>query len=297
MKHLIGLLTLQFFSIIAFGQDYRAEFGKHFQEGDTAKQLEALKSWESKEPKNPELFTSYFNFYFQKSKEEILSLGLGELEGEALSILDSAGNPSAYIGTNTYYNPDIFKKGIQKIDEGILLYPNRLDMRFGKIYAFGEAENWKAYTEEIVSSIQYSNKNNNHWTWTENEKQENGKEFFLSSLQDYQVKLYNTGNDTLLENMKTIALEVLKFYPNNIESLSNLSITYLLTDQYDKAIEPLLKAEKIDPEDAIVLGNIAQAYKLKGDKETSIKYYEKAIQYADEDFIEFAKQQILELTE
>jgi tetratricopeptide (TPR) repeat protein len=95
--------------------------------------------------------------------------------------------------------------------------------------------------------------------------------------------------------MRTIAQEILKYYPNHIESLSNLSITYLLTGEYNKGIEPLLKAEKIDPKDAIVLGNIAQGYKLKGDKETEIEYYEKVIKYGDERSIAYAKQQIQEL--
>ncbi|MEP5944204.1 MAG: tetratricopeptide repeat protein, partial [Balneola sp.] len=63
----------------------------------------------------------------------------------------------------------------------------------------------------------------------------------------------------------------------------------------DKGIEPLLKAEKIDPEDVIVLGNIAQGYKLKGDKETAIEYYEKVIRYGNERSIAYAKQQIQEL--
>jgi len=84
-----------------------------------------------------------------------------------------------------------------------------------------------------MKTIDYSVINDNQWTWANNENQENGKDFFLSSLQDYQVQLYNTGNDDLLLNMREIANEVLKFYPNHIESLSNLSITYLLTGEYD----------------------------------------------------------------
>ena len=78
-------------------------------------------------------------------------------------------------------------------------------------------------------------------------------------------------------------------------SLSNLSITYLLTDQYDKAISPLLKAEKLDPKDYIVLSNIARAYVLKGDKQKAIEYYEKTSKYGDEQIKAFAQQQIEKL--
>ncbi len=79
--------------------------------------------------------------------------------------------------------------------------------------------------------------------------------------------------------MREIANKVLEFYPNHIESLSNLSITYLLTGEFDKGIESLLKAEKINPKDYIVLGNIAQGYKMKGNKKKAVEYYKKAVKF------------------
>lgn len=295
MKHILNLLVVALFSTTVLGQDFKTDFDKYYQEGDIVKQLEILTSWENQDPKNPELFTSYFNYYFLKSKQEVLSISTEQPKGESLSLQDSTGKTAGFIGSSIYFNPETFNIGIAKIDEGIKLYPNRLDMRFGKIYALGQAKNWQGFTNEIVKTIQYSSENDNQWTWTNNEKKENGKDFFLTSLQDYQLNLYNTGNDDLLVNMRTIAQEILKYYPKHVESLSNLSITYLLTGEYDKGIEPLLKAEKIDPEDVIVLGNIAQGYKLKGDKETAIEYYEKVIRYGNERSIAYAKQQIQEL--
>ncbi|MBW7869086.1 MAG: tetratricopeptide repeat protein, partial [Brumimicrobium sp.] len=115
------------------------------------------------------------------------------------------------------------------------------------------------------------------------------------TIQDYQFKLYNTENDDLLDNMKRIAEAVLKHYPDNIESLSNISIVFILQKQYDKAIEALLKAEKINPKDCIVLSNIAFAYKQKGDTKKAIKYYELTLKYGDEQSTYYAKQQIEEL--
>jgi len=189
----------------------------------------------------------------------------------------------------------LLQQGFNKIDEGIALYPNRLDMRFGKIYALGQIEDWQKLTDEIVKAIQYSKINNNQWTWTNNQKRSDGKDFFLSSLQTYQLNLYNTEDDDLLPNMQTIALEILKIYPKHIESLSNLAITYLLTNQYDKGVEALLRAEKINPKDCIVLNNIAHGYKLQGNKKNAIKYYEKIIKYGDEEHVQYAKQQIEQL--
>lgn len=292
MKKTLSILAFSILTNFCFGQDYKSQFDQLCQEGDTTKQFELLIKWESEDPKNPELFTSYFNYYFLKSKQEFVSMSTNQPKGESLQLQDSTGQVAGFLGSEIDYNPEILQKGFDKIDQGIKMYPNRLDMRFGKIYALGQVEDWENFTDEIIKTIQYSNKNNNNWTWTNNKKKEDGKEFFLASIQDYQLNLYETENDDLLKNMRTIAQEILKIYPDHIESLSNISITYILTGEYDKGIEALLKAEKIDPKDGVVLSNIAHGYKLKGDIENSKKYYEKMLKLDDQRAVEFAKQQI-----
>jgi tetratricopeptide (TPR) repeat protein len=292
MKTTLNILAFLIMTNFCFGQDYKSQFDQLFQDGDTTKQIELLTKWESEDPKNPELFTSYFNYYFLKSRQELVSLSTKQTKGESFLLQDSTGQVAGYLGSEIVYNSEILQKGLDKIDQGIKMYPNRLDMRFGKIYALAQVEDWENYTNEIVNTIQYSKKNNNEWTWTYNEKKENGKEYFLASIQSYQLNLYETENDDLLKNMRVIAEEILKIYPDHIESLSNISITYLLKGEYDKGIEALLKAEKIDPYDGVVLSNIAHGYKLKGDIDNSIKYYEKMLKLDDPRDVEFAKQQI-----
>jgi tetratricopeptide (TPR) repeat protein len=296
MKKTISLILFAFAINSIFGQDFYTEFQKYLQTNDTIKQLEILKQWEGSNPKDPELYTSYFNYFFSKSKKEIVTLNKEKPEGESLVFTDSLNQTAGYIGSQIYFDELELGKGFNKITEGIELYPNRLDMRFGKIYAYGQLKKWGNFTEEIINAVKYSKVNNNEWTWTKNEKQKDGKDFFLSSLQDYQVQLYNTGDDKLLVNMRNIASEVLKIYPNHIESLSNLALTYLITGDYNKALDPLLKAEELNPKDYIVLSNIAQGYKLKGNKEKAIEYYKKTIKYGDEEAKAYAKQQIEELS-
>ncbi|UOB18931.1 tetratricopeptide repeat protein [Abyssalbus ytuae] len=291
LKTFIAILISQ----VGFSQDYQSEFLKYCQTNDTINQLKILTEWKKANPKDAELYTSFFNYYFAKSRREIVQLTSTPPNGEGLELKDSLNQTAGYIGSQIHFDQNEVNKGLEKINQGIELYPNRLDMRFGKIYVLGQLEDWNSFTSEIIRSIQYSSKNNNNWTWINNEKQENGKEFFLSSLQDYQLQLYNTGNDDLLVNMRNIANEILKYYPNHIESLSNLSITYLLTGEYDKGLEPLLKAEKLNPRDYIILSNIAQAYKLKGDTKKAIEYYKKTIEFGDDQAKEYAKQQITEL--
>jgi tetratricopeptide (TPR) repeat protein len=295
MNRILGTLIAILISQIGFSQDYQSEFQKYCQTNDTINQLKVLNKWNSTNPKDAELYTSYFNYHFMKSKQEILAMSTDQPNGESLVLKDSLNQTAGFLGSKIHFDQTELEKGLNKIDEGIKLYPNRLDMRFGKIFVFGEVSDWKNFTSEIKKTIEFSAKNQNNWTWTNNEKYDGGEKEFLLDIQNYQLQLYNTGNDDLLKNMREIANEVLKFYPNHIESLSNLSITYLITGEYDKGIEALLRAEKINPKDYIVLGNIAQGYKLKGDKKKAIEYYEKTVEFGDERAKEYAKQQIIEL--
>lgn len=295
MKKLISLVFAILFIHQLFGKDYYADFINFQKSNDTINQLKTLEAWKKSSPKDAELYTSYFNYYFAKSRKELITLSTQKSEGKTFELKDSTNKTAGYIGSQIDYARLELKRGIDWIDKGIDLYPNRLDMRFGKTYVLGQIKDWDNFTKEIIAAIKYSEINNNNWTWTKNEKKNGGKDFFLSSLQDYQLQLYNTGDDKLLANMGDIAKEILRIYPDHIESLSNLSIVYMISKDFSKALELLLKAEKINHKDFIVLSNIAHCYKEVGERKKAIEYYEKTLIYGDEEAKDYAKRQINEL--
>lgn len=291
MAKILLLLNFTFLTSMCFGQNYKAQFDNLCQSGDTLNQKILLTKWESEDPTNPELFTSYLNYCIQKS--ELVDLVMQPVQKNRESI---SQNNDLQIEGNKVTEPVnyqmIIKKGIDKIDIGIKKYPNRLDMRFDKIYALSLINDWDSFTNEIVKAIQYSQRNKNKWTWTYNVKKENSKDFFLSSIQDYERNLLQTEDKTLFKNIRTIATEILTIYPNHIESLTNISLTYVLSGDYDKGIETLLQAEKIESNNKNILMSIALGYRLKGDKSNSLIYFEKMLKLDDQNSVDFAKQQI-----
>ncbi len=290
-------LSITFILIVqlAKGQEYRSEFENYFQLNDTINQLRVLKAWKESNPKDPELYTSFFNYHFSKAMQEVIELTPNEPGGDRLVIVDSLGQDIGYMGNRILFDPYEINKGLEIIEEGIERYPNRLDMRFGKTYVLGETEQWENFTHEIIRTIQYGATNNHQWTWTDNESIEDGKDFLLSSVQEYQIQLYQTGREDLLADMGKIAQEVLKMYPDHVESLTNLAITYVITEKYELAIESLLKAEKINPKDTIVLLNLAHAFRLNGKINEAIGCYEKVKKVGDAEEIAYAEKQIEEL--
>ncbi|HOV98375.1 MAG TPA: tetratricopeptide repeat protein [Bacteroidota bacterium] len=292
------ILSLFFIFHQGVGQTYKMQFNDLLAKHDTVAMQRLLQNWESSDSNDAELFVAYFNYYLNISRKENITLGQNPKGEYAFAIMDqdtTKKEPVGYMYGDTYYDRDTLSKAFYWIDKGIIKYPDRLDMRFGKIYLLGQIEDYETFTNEIIKTVDYSSLNKNKWAWEDNQPVEDPKNFMLSSIQDYQVQLYNTGNDSLLNNMKRIAEAILKYYPDHIESLSNLSVVYMIQSQYDKALELLLKAHELNPKDYIVLNNIAQAYRLKGDDKNAIKYYQLTIEYGDERAKEQAQKRIEEL--
>jgi tetratricopeptide (TPR) repeat protein len=95
--------------------------------------------------------------------------------------------------------------------------------------------------------------------------------------------------------MRQISEAVIKYYPDHVESLANIALTYLIAGDFDKALPYLLKAEQVAPKDVVVLNNIAETYKRKNDKGKAKVYYEKVIKYGNKEDADDARQKIKEL--
>lgn len=292
MQKTITLLFLTVFSTLVLGQTNYEKFKKLFENNDTAKIKSLLADWEKTNPNDPELYTSAINFYFSNSKQEIVSLDGQQKSDEGFQLTDSTEKVAGYINSNLGYNPGEISKAIKYANTGIHKFPNRLDIRFGKCYLLQQIGDYDNFTKEVIKTVEYSQVNKNLWLWTENKKQEDGENFMLESIHSYMKQLYDTEDDNLLPNMIQIGEATLKYYKNNVEILSITAVALMLTNNYDKAIEYLKQAETINPKDFIVLNNMAQGYKLKGDKDNAIKYYKLTEKYGDEQAKQQAKENI-----
>ena len=299
MKRLILITVLMLIGLLQSisAQDFKTQFKILFNKQDIAGQEKLLQTWEKSNPEDPELYVSYFNFYINKSRSETISLTTKPISKESVTLTKENDEKAvAYIGSRVSFNKVDFDKGISYINKGIEKFPNRLDMRFGKVFALGQILDYKGFTNEIIKAIDYSDVNKNQWLWIDNKAVNEPKKFMLSAVQDYVAQLYDAGDENA-ENIKIIAENVLKYYPDSVENLSNLAIFYMIKKDYDNALIFLLKAEKLSPTDFIVLNNIAFCYYNKKDKANAIKYYELVIKYGDETAMSYARQKMKELKE
>jgi tetratricopeptide (TPR) repeat protein len=283
MRNILTITTaLVFYASAVFGQSIEQQFKEASSQNNASRQAKILSEWEAINTKEPAFYIAAFNYYVQQSRRETVFLDRTRKGNGSFVVSDTGtGNPVAHLNASVNYKSDVLQKGFDYITQGIALYPNRLDMRFGKIYMLGEAENFEAFTQEIIAAIAYGYKVGHAWLWKDGKPLDDARPFFLGSLQDYITTLYNTEDNKLLPLMRTVSEAVVRYEPTHVESLSNIALTYLLTGDLDKAIPYLLKAEGAAPKDVVVLNNIAEAYKRKGDKARAKVYYEKVIQYGN----------------
>lgn len=298
----IHLLSAVLFLTIqcVFGQNDLQQFKLLSENKDTLGQRILLENWEKRSLNDPELYVAYFNYFVEKSRSEVLVIGQ-DLKQNAYMVLEIESQDSSkqdrveYMYRQVSFQEFYTQKAIEWIDKGIDRFPNRLDMRFGKIYFLGLLENYEAFTEQIIQTVDYSAINQNQWLWSENCVLEQPKEMMLGSIQDYQNDLYATSQDTLLYNMQKIAEAVLKVYPDHIESLSNIGAVYFLLGQYEKALTPLLTAYQLNPKDLVVINNIAEIYNELGLNIKAEAYYRLMMKYGDKQDKKYAKEKIKEL--
>jgi tetratricopeptide (TPR) repeat protein len=89
------------------------------------------------------------------------------------------------------------------------------------------------------------------------------KEFTIAARQHFDKE-----NDPCYE---MLARQMLKFLPNSVEALNAMSVVHLL-QKSDSAIVYLEKAHKLNPSDCIVIHNIAEFYKRKGNQKKHEEY-------------------------
>ncbi len=296
MKKLIIRIVVVLYAFsfkIVEAQNVYDNFYKALHEKDSATVEQILSEIRYSNDQSAERYIAEYNYWVNKahvSEGPILSTELPEgvdVSG-VFTLTDSMGNIAGYMYGVEYYDSLLTDSALLIISEGIQRHPNRLDMRFGKIYLLGQSGRWQSYTDEILSTLEHSAKNNNAWKYPN--VTESMDTILIYSILDYEKALYSalsksdtlTVQDTMkIHYMRSIAQRMLRLYPHDVFSLNIMAVTYHVMGQEDSALVWLLRAEKVNPRDALVLLNIADTYNRLGDRKKEKIYLKKATKYGD----------------
>ena len=282
-------------SLLPLFADFQSDYEKYIKSENIKKLEVLLPQWEKAEPNNPEMFIAYFNYYLLKGRSSVLTIDTVPPEsGTSIAFGDSdTGETVGYIGGQTSYDKSSTETALEYLNKGLAIAPERLDMHFGQISILGQINEYERMAEKIVEAFRVAKKINHKWLWSNNEPMgDDAENIMLDSINDYHAHLLTTKDAKAKEAEIEVCLAQTKAYPKNIYAYNFLGAAYMQTGQDEKALQAFLDAEKVDPSDGIVLGNIGKWYADHGDTKNAKKYYKKMLKNPDTRVREFARNRL-----
>ena len=253
-----------------------------------------IEQWEQAEPESPDVYAAWYNYYIKLAMTDVVALTTTAPEDnqEALQLMDSTGVVAGYMYGIESYNDSILQIGYQKLDTAIRLFPDRLDLPFGKVAMLFRQQLYSEVMQELRHVLDRSEKNGNRWLWTLNQPLDDGEYILKDSMQDYFAQLFDAGQS---DYASQLVEWMLRLYPTDIIFRSDKASLLAIAKRYSEALPIYLSIYEDNPDDIIVASNIAHIYYTLGDKEATLKYYSKLVQCGDSEIEAIAKQRIKEI--
>ena len=272
MKKSIVLFFILLVSFRIFA-DYKSEYDNLL----SARNLEGiaalLPKWEKAEPKNPELYIAYFNYYLLKGQRSTHSLDTYKKDNtNSLALVDQKTNQIAgYLNNNIWYEKEDVDKALSYLEKGLKFGKSRLDMYFGRIHILGEIGEYEKQSQKIIEVLKLGKQINHKWLWSMNEviPASESERIFLVSINDYYKALIQKSSPQCLSAAEKACVAQLKLYPKDVEVHNYLALAYIGQGKIQEALNVLLKADKLAKEDYTILFNMASCYE-------TLKQYDKA---------------------
>lgn len=296
---LISILSL--LPALSFGQ---SAFEKRFSEaaaaGDTSAMRRIVVDWEASGDLSPEMFIAKANslYYAAYAGNIVLSAEAPETGALAFKFFERMDSsrllPARYVHEDEVCVAEPIKRAAAVLDEGIARYPLRLDMHFGKTYIFSTAEPYTSMIASILVTFRYASKAGNGWLWSKNEAIKDPERVLTDYIRCYISRLFDEVEDDelLAVYMRAITGEMLKVYPENVPALTDLAISRMLAKNDAKALEYLLRAERLAPDDVVVLAVMAECYRRMGRYDSETDCYRKLLDSSDEKYREFGRRRL-----
>lgn len=257
-------LSILWFSILlinAFGFNKQNQVISGLRSGDYENVKLLIQEWEKENPTDPDLMTGWFNYYLNR-------------KAESKSIVGYMKNGQYGMYSKTIYDDTDLKTAISYLDKGLKTNPYRMDIYFGKINSLLLAEKYPEAADALIDFLKVYKKNKKDWYWANNttfsENKWNVEDTVLGALNDY-CQLFDFYTDR--DSAKKALDQILKMFPKNVVFLNYLSYYHSSAKEYEKANEVLFSAYKIDPDDYIIVGNIAANYEDMENYNEAEKWY------------------------
>ena len=227
-----------------------------------------LQDHKSELEKDPDYYVILLNYVMAKGMQTINVVAQGEAQPGDLQLSDpKTGKAVGFMGSRTEIDEALIVDGFRTTQKALKHFKQRLDIHFGIIAMSERLPRWDITGEQCVEVLRVSREIDNQWTWGPiNSMDGDPKEFMIDNILNRTNKMFHADHPAADAALIKVSEELIKQYPELIYGYANLGVYYLVTQEYALAEKYLRQAEKIDPKDEIVQGNLLELEKRRNSK-------------------------------
>ena len=278
MNRFFLTLSAVLLTVAAFAQTRTDLYGR-FREAASDYDEDAFKAviadWEKLYPNDAELFSVNANYYFMLAMDEVMVFSDEEpADRESMAVEDEDGNVR-YMSSVIQFDQKQLDQATGTLAKGIAKFPDRVDLRLGKVSMHLNANEYGAAVQEVKSALERSVVNKNKWTGTLDDPVESdGVAFLRDCVQDYLSALLEADELPAAEDMIDTAV---KLYPKDAIFLTDKASVRYFSGDLQNALKYFLSAQDCAPDDLLITNNIAHVYEELGDTQNALKTYRKLV--------------------
>lgn len=224
--------------------DLYGRFREAASERDEAAFAAVIADWEKLYPDDAELFSVRANYYFMQSMEEGIVAAADGFYPE------------------TRFDQEKLDLATGTLAKGIASFPDRLDLRLGKVSMHLNADETGPAVKEVQAALERSIANDNKWIWTLDESVgDDGMDILRDSVQDYLSALIDAEELGLAEEMIDTAV---RLYPQDAVFLSDKGSLRYFSKDLEGALKWFQQAHDCDPADRLISNNLSAVKKALG---------------------------------
>ena len=239
---------------------FREQFRAAFKSGDVAAADKVLTEWEKATPKDPDLYVARFNFLLNKATKRtpVPSAPVAPAAGTAAP----AQRPAAIMVS---YDPATMAQAAAVLKQGIALAPERLDMRMGLAKSYEMAGQSAPLLQTIREALEARENGGKPWLWRDGAPLPAPENAFVpAAIEPFASNYWKQPGDKGLENGRSIAELMEKYFPQNSLGYFNMGVYYAHLHKTQESYEKMQQADALDPNNISTLMNLTRmAIELK----------------------------------
>lgn len=265
-------------TLYAFAGDYLSEYNTLKKAGDSTTLQKFLTKSAETQKNNPDYYATATNYYWSQSEGVVISTKNSE-KGDFVIQDPKTGKPVGSISAHGERSPELVKKCLEIVSEGYRRFPERADLALGLGHIQMESELHEGCVNTMISLMETARNHPGRLKWLANGKLPTPeKKLIPETVQKYAAALFNENNEKSDALCSKLTLAAIRAFPESPQAYNMQAALASAHKDSSNTLKFLKLAHEKDPQDVIVLMNLADTYLKSGKKKKAKEIYSKVIE-------------------